>query len=61
MKTIDLCRPCCEARKAGGEKLRPTIVGIDRKIRCADCGRRRFGATYEIVRREDGRAAVSDL
>lgn len=52
MKTIDLCRPCCEARKAAGEKLRPTITGVDRKVRCMDCGRRRFGAAYELVARE---------
>ena len=61
MTTIDLCRPCAEARKARGEKLRPTITGIDRKIRCADCGRRRFGATYESVRKEGSREAVSDI
>ncbi len=54
MRTIDLCRPCAEARKAAGQRLRPAITGVDRKIRCADCGRRRFGEGYFLQDGEDG-------
>lgn len=44
---LDLCRPCLEARKARGERLRQVGGGADRKVICVDCGRRRFGAVYE--------------
>ena len=46
--TRDLCRPCAEARKERGERLRLIGTGRDRKINCADCGRRRYGCVYEI-------------
>ena len=42
-----LCRPCYEARKNAGEKLKLVKAGKDNKIVCADCGRKRFGAEYE--------------
>lgn len=49
-KTIELCRPCAEARRAEGQALAATLQGVDRKIRCADCGRRRYGGAYRILR-----------
>lgn len=47
MKQMDLCKPCLEAMKGDGKKLRMVKGGSDRKICCTRCGRRRFGATYE--------------
>ncbi len=44
---LDLCRPCLEARRARGERLMQVSGGVDRKITCVDCGRRRYGAVYE--------------
>ena len=47
-KTLDLCKPCAEELMAGGWKVTPVQLGVDRKITCAQCRRRRFGAAYEI-------------
>ena len=53
---VDLCRPCMEARKLAGQKLRPLVQGIDRKVVCEDCRRRRFGGTYEVLTPKAGRS-----
>ena len=48
-KTIELCRPCAEKRKERTDTvLVPILMGIDKKIWCDDCHRRRFGSEYEI-------------
>lgn len=45
-KTADLCTPCAEKMR-DGYTLKMIRRGVDYKITCALCGRRRFGATYE--------------
>ena len=51
-KQIDLCRPCAEKLMNG---YRVTLLQhrINNKITCAECEKRRFGATYlvETVKR----------
>lgn len=47
-KRLDLCRPCAEALRAEGKKLRTARHGIDNKVSCAGCQRRRYGSTYEM-------------
>ena len=46
--TQDLCGKCAaELRAAGGEIKR--IAGrVDQKVTCARCGRRRYGASFEV-------------
>lgn len=51
---VDLCRPCMEAWKAQDVKLKPLVVGVDRKVMCANCKRRRYGGTYIVQSREKG-------
>ena len=46
-KTIDLCTPCA-AVIGEGYTLKMILRGINNKITCGHCNRRRFGATYEI-------------
>ena len=43
----DLCRPCAEAEKAK-YAVKVISTGVNKKITCAVCGRRRYGATYEV-------------
>lgn len=50
-KTVELCRPCAEKRRERGEKLTPVVQGIDKKIMCADCRHRRYGAEYKEVKK----------
>lgn len=45
-KRLELCRPCAEALRAEGKVLRPIRHGIDNKVSCARCQRRRYGITY---------------
>lgn len=47
-RQIDLCRPCAEALKADGKELRAVRHGINSKITCQRCQRRRYGSTYEL-------------
>ena len=50
MERIDLCRPCAIAIESKGKKLcRPVKLGINNKVACARCNRRRYGMTYELV------------
>jgi len=46
----DMCRPCAEAAKAENS-VKAVSTGVNKKITCAVCGRRRFGATYEVSRK----------
>lgn len=43
----DLCRPCAELAR---EKYNLTTltVGVNRKITCEMCHRRRYGSLYEL-------------
>lgn len=47
-KQLDLCRPCAEVLKAEWKQLRPVRHGVDNKVSCARCQRRRYGSTYEM-------------
>ena len=52
-----LCRPCAEALKAAGKTVK-TENGRCEKITCAECGRRRFGITYDVTGRKRRKAAA---
>lgn len=50
MERMDLCRPCAIAIESEGKKLcRPVKHGINNKVTCESCNRRRYGMTYELV------------
>lgn len=42
-----LCKPCAIAVADRGKTVKPA-GGRCEKITCAECGRRRFGVTYEV-------------
>lgn len=46
-----LCRPCAEELKKQGQKLVGHALGVDVKITCDRCGRRRYGKEYEVATR----------
>lgn len=53
MKKMELCGACAamlreqaEVKKVGG--------GVDNKATCSKCGRRRYGATYEVGKKKKG-------
>lgn len=57
MITQKLCRPCAEAIKAKqGDKVSLMSLGVDIKITCEVCGRRRYGWTLS-TRKEKKRGA----
>lgn len=45
---LDLCRPCMEAMKRAFPLVQ-VGAGINRKITCRNCGRRRYGGAYKIT------------
>lgn len=47
---IDLCFPCAKALESVYD-LKKVREPVDTKISCAECGRRRYGATYEAVKK----------
>lgn len=48
-KTMDLCRPCACAIEAEGKYIcHPAGGGVDKKVQCERCGRRRYGMTYRL-------------
>lgn len=51
-KTMDLCRPCACAIEAEGEfTCRPSSGGVNNKVQCERCGRRRYGMTYRLEKK----------
>ena len=50
-KTLDLCRPCAERT---GEKydMKTIKTGVNRKVTCEMCHRRKFGSRYELKRKK---------
>ena len=50
MELMDICTPCAKQIEHGKKKL--IKRGIDNKITCGVCGRRRYGATYSVDRQE---------
>ena len=49
-KKYDLCGKCA-AELREGYKLSRVAGGVDNKITCSNCGRRRYGATYELEKK----------
>lgn len=47
MKRMDLCVPCA-AKLGTAYTVHKVAGGVDKKITCAECGRRRYGGTYEV-------------
>lgn len=45
-----LCKPCAIALEEKGKTVKPA-GGRCEEITCAECGRRRFGYTYEVTGR----------
>ena len=46
-----LCKPCAMALTASGKSVVLTF-GRSEKITCDECGKRRFGCTYEVTGRK---------
>lgn len=49
----DLCRPCLEELRAEGKKFRLIRGGSNHKVDCVCCKRRRYGASYELVKEKE--------
>ncbi len=49
-KTLDLCGVCA-AKLATAYAIRKVAGGVDNKITCAECGRRRYGGTYDVTKK----------
>jgi hypothetical protein len=51
-KEKEYCKPCAEIAR---EKytLTPIATGVNRKITCEMCQRRRYGARYELKRKRN--------
>lgn len=52
-KKVDLC-VACAATLREGYTLTRIAGGVDNKITCSHCGRRRYGSTYEMASRKRG-------
>lgn len=51
--TIDLCKPCVAEMKRAGKVIRLVAEPINYKCTCFWCGKRRYGATYEILKKRE--------
>ena len=49
-KRMELCGKCA-ALLAEGYKVKRVAGGVDNKVVCANCGRKRYGATYELEKK----------
>lgn len=49
MKRLELCWPCAEKLKEA-YTVKPA-GGIAKKIDCQQCGKRRYGVTYQIEKK----------
>lgn len=49
MKKLELCRPCAEKLKEA-YTVKPA-GGIAKNITCQQCGKRRYGVTYQIEKK----------
>ena len=47
---LDLCGPC-RAKLETAYAMRKVRETVNGKIVCAECGRKRYGATYEVTKR----------
>lgn len=50
-KKYDLCGACAEKLKEG-YILKKISGGVDNKVTCSNCGRRRYGGTYQMEKKE---------
>ena len=50
-KKYDLCGACAEMLKEG-YTLKKISGGVDNKVTCSNCGRRRYGGTYQMEKKE---------
>lgn len=46
-RKVDLCVPCA-AKLETAYTVRKIASGVDLKVKCAECGRQRYGGTYEL-------------
>lgn len=53
MKKLDLCGACA-AKLGEAYSLRKIAGGVDNKVVCSNCGRRRYGGTYELSGKKEG-------
>lgn len=51
MKTIELCGQCA-AKMEAGYKLKQLPRAVNQKVFCGLCQRKRYGATYEVTKRD---------
>lgn len=52
MKTIELCG-ICAGKMAEGYKLKQLPRAVNQKVFCGLCRRKRYGATYEVEKKND--------
>lgn len=55
-KTMELCG-ACEAKLEEAYSLKRIAGGINNKITCANCGRRRYGGTFSVKKKAKGALA----
>ena len=51
----DLCGRCAAMLQEGYD-LKRVAGGVDHKVACAQCGKRRYGATYAIEKKSKSKA-----
>ncbi len=61
-KIMDLCTPCAELMRNAYD-VSNIAASVNRKITCAHCKRRRYGATYEVTpkKRKGAKATLVGL
>lgn len=57
--TAELCKPCAIKMADKGVSIKPA-GGRCEKITCAECGRRRFGISYQISEPENTEEAKKE-
>ena len=50
-REMELCVPCAEKMREG-YVLRAVKIGVNQKVTCVGCGRRRYGAVYQVEKKE---------
>lgn len=54
-KTVELCG-ACEIQMKESFTLKRVGGGVNNKVTCSKCGKRRYGATYEIEKKSKSKA-----
>ncbi len=57
LRTKDLCGKCA-ALMGGAYEIRK-VSGMDLKVICSQCGRKRYGGTYELRSKRGGKEKTS--